>query len=227
MITNNFRLAFALTFVLFGSLTANAQDLKVFGLELAKPLAIPECAFGINTGQEGRGLFAKKYHHYSYYIQPAVKETCFKRVNNRFFDQPTPRSTTLPTLVAPREASVKIVFSPADRPGILAKDASPEVSGEVDENGALILIHFRTDWDRSKDVFAVLTQKYGKQTSAKSYDAISSYGTIREFSIYEWDLKQLKVSYRSLVNGTSLASTWGDVEISYQQKKVVKDNNPL
>jgi hypothetical protein len=220
-------LAVSFAFVLFCGFSTFAQDLKVFGLELAKPLAIPECPFGINTGQEGRGLFAKKYHHYGYYIQPDVKETCFKRVNNRFFDMPTPRSTPLPTLVAPKEASVKIVFSSAGRPGILAKDLHPEMSGVVDENGALVLVQFRTDWDRSKDVFAVLTQKYGKQTSGKSYDAISSYGTIREFSIYEWDLKQLKVSYRTLINGTSLASTWGDVEISYQQKKVIKDNNPL
>lgn len=222
-----YRLIFVIAFTFLCAMSNFAQDLKVFDLELAKPLALSECPYAVNTGKAGPGVCAKKMHMYAYLKLP-VNQTCFKRVKNRFFEQPISTSTPLPTLPPPTGTEIKIAYPAATRPGLLAAEAYPEIDGEVDENGNLVRILFYTDEAKSKDVLQVLLQKYGKTSSAKDYEAHLQYGTIREFSIFAWELPQLKVTYRTLINGTSILSTWGTVEIIHQPKKVApKDKNPL
>lgn len=222
------RIIMILAIIFLCEATTYAQDLKVFDLEFAKPLTVKECPYAVNEGQSGRGLFAKKLHSYAYLKLPSVKETCFKRVDNRFFDYALPRSTPLPVLTPPQSARIKIIFSDGSKPSLLAAERSNEIDAEVDENGNLIRVLFYTDMDKSKDILAVLLQKYGKYSSGKNYEAHTGYGSIREFSIFLWELKQLKVDYQTLINGTTILSTWGTVEITYQTKKIApKDKNPL
>lgn len=218
-----------LALILLSGISVLAQDLKVFGMEFGKPPTMSECPFAVAEGQVGRGLFAKKAHNYRYIDPVAVEGSCFKRVNNRFFDYAIPRSEKLPALTAPRSGEVKIAYSDNSRPGLLATSAlSLELVAEVDDKSNLTRVKFFTDAERSKDILQTLVQKYGKYSSGKTYDAVSSYGSIREFSIYVWEIGKLKVTYQTLVNGTSSLSTVGTIEIIYQPNKgPIKDNNPL
>lgn len=225
------QLIIILAIILISGISIFAQDLKVFDLEFNKPLTIRECEYGVYKSQQGRGLLAKKTHGYSYVNQTLTKGSCFRRVNNRFFDMSIPRSESLPVLTMPKSAAVKIVYSNETRPNIVFSSGSvnySDIEAEVDENGNLIRIRFLTEMDKSKEILQILLQKYGKYTSAKDYEAHSPYGSIREFSIFSWELPKLKILYQTLANANLGYSTLGNMEITYQTKKIApKDNNPL
>jgi hypothetical protein len=144
-----------------------STDLTVFGLEIGKPVQLPECEF-VMIGKEMRD-----------YISPVHQRTCVTVMRN-FYSNAHART---------------LFFSYADEPKIV--DQSKNATNLIlDQNGALIGLQFPTSGISSQStVLDQLTTKYGKPTESQATHVQNQLGAQFDVLHALWNLPGITVLF--------------------------------
>lgn len=233
----------------FSSISVFAQDLSVFDLKLNEPFSIRECKYtiqesltvnGIPIPNNGDGLIgrkAKKSKMYQYTEDVPDTDKCFQRIGMYYTDSPLPgtrEAENLPPIVAPNNQVVKLMY---------AKDLRPAIANSEDiwvgiQETKLTGIRFYFRYTNEKNIFQVLTKKYGKPSSTQNFDLQTPMGTRKDYYQAKWEFPKLSVTFLSLDTNRigydmknaplGYLSEVGSVMIQYKiTENKPKDNNPL
>lgn len=232
------------------NITAFSQDLSVFDLKLNEPFNIRECRYTIQENatingipvqkDKSRGIFGKKPNitkMYQYTEDIPDTDKCFQRIGMYYTDSPLPgtrEAENLPPVVAPNNQVVKLMY---------AKDLRPAIADSEDiwvgiQETKLTGLRFYFRYTNEKNVFQILTKKYGKPSSTQNFDLQTPMGTRKDYYQAKWDFPKLSVVFLSLDTNRigydmknaplGYLSEVGSVMIQYKiTENKPKDNNPL
>ncbi|MBX7174827.1 MAG: hypothetical protein K1X72_27875 [Pyrinomonadaceae bacterium] len=234
----------------FSSTSFFAQDLSVFDLKLNEPFNIRECKYTIQENatvngipvpkNRGGGLLgskAKISKMYQYTEDVPDTDKCFQRIGMYYTDSPLPgtrEAENLPPVAAPNNQVVKLMY---------AKDLRPAIADSEDiwvgiQNTKLTGLRFYFRYTNEKNVFQILTKKYGKPSSTQNFDLLTPAGNRKDYYQAKWDFPKLSVTFLSLDTNRigydmknaplGYLSEVGSVMIQYKiTENKPKDNNPL
>lgn len=232
------------------TVSAAAQELSVFDLKLNEPFDIRECRYEIEETatlngipvpkNKWRGILGKKPNISKRYIytetMPAA-DKCFQRVGMYYTDTPpagTPAASNLPPVLPPNNQKVKLLYAQGLRPAIA--DSEDIWVGIQDSKLTGIRFYFRNS--NEKNIFQILTKKYGKPMSMQNFDLQSPMGTRKDYYQGKWDFPKLSITFLSLDTNQigyepqnaplGYLSEFGSVTIQYRTtENNPKDNNPI
>lgn len=231
-------------------ISASAQDLSVFDLKLNEPFSIRECKYDIEEAatmngipvqkNRWRGILGKKpdiTKKYTYVENDPASDKCFQRVGMYYTEVPTsgtPEARNLPPVTAPNDQVVKLMY---------ARDLRPSIADSEDvwvgiQNTKLTGVRFYFRYKNEKNVFDILTKKYGKPVSKQNFDLQTPNGTRKDYYEAKWDFPKLSVTFLSLDTNRigydmknaplGYLSEVGSVMIQYKiAENKPKENNPL
>ena len=232
------------------SVGVQGQDLKVFDIQLGKPMDIRECNFkvyefaskdGIAVKKnKGRGLLDRKPNiskMYMYTENTPQKDKCYQRVGLYYTEIPTPGTAAaenLTDILSPNNQKVKLIYPKDSRPGI----ADREDIWIGIQNNKITGVKFYFNIHNAKAVYQTLVRKYNKPTSRQNFSISTPAGNNINYYETIWDFSNLKATFLSIDTNQigydpnnapiGYSSDVGSVTIQYySEEKMLEDKNKL
>lgn len=211
----------ALIVIIFGavSISAQANYMTIFGLELNKPFNVPECPI-----IQHKLLGGKDYDDYA--NSSDIKSMCFKRNLTPYVKKSFLKNSIKKPLPLLSTEQIDLVL-PESRPIYAGREATAFII-----NGNFAGVNFSTPSFKTdnptllSDLVSDLTAKYGKPTKTTPQELQNDYGAKYTTYLYEWQLPDLSVIY-SEYRGTVYIATPPLVQLRIENEKKNKTKNPL
>lgn len=190
-------LIFAAVFLGF-QISANAQDLTVFGMKLGGQFSVPECNLTLKEDQylnQNGGLLGKltKKKYWQYKYDTTITNQCFKRPDLEAIK--FNKKEEIPALPLPKPQAFVTVVSPESAKPALTADG--EFYAYVLSDGNLDGVIFKINKNEANDVFTALKQKYGGAAKVTPMKWQNSNGATYEYYIADWTLPKITVKFQS------------------------------
>lgn len=190
-------LIFAVIFFAF-QMSANAQDLSVFGMKLGGAFTIPECNLVLKEAQylnEYGGLMGKltKKKYWQYKYDPNITSQCFKRPDLEKIE--FKKKEEIPALPLPKPQAFVTVVSPENAKPALTADG--DFYAYILSDGNLDGVIFKINKNESNAVFETLKQKYGNNVKVTPMKWQNSTGAVYDYYIADWSMPKLTIKFQS------------------------------